>query len=483
MNKSNLSKIFIGNSFGIAITTGTNIILIPLLLKQWGIELYGEWLVLFSVVMYANLLETGFHIYAINKTSRHFHMGKVNNIGKVLINTIYIYLVVFLLFFILYTILYASYDFFQLKLINKTQFQSIEYLLLAEICLMMLFNFMTDFYRSVDEYAKSVLLKNIFLLFKLLTITIVLISYHITPYQLAIIYFMIRFISILILIYFAIKKIKQHRITIKLNLLDYKYIKIIFFKGIEHFTLKIAFLFNFQGVILIVQHMFGPSGVATFSITRTLINFVYQLRTAYINSHINEFIKSSKNTKEIEIIINNIMFNSIFIVFSSSLIILYFSQEIFKLWNIDGIINRSLIYSYVIYVFMQTPWIVLSLFPTLINIPIKVSHPLILSNISAFSLMLIFKQFLILDYIPYVLTLTEITITYSLLRWYKTISISAINKNIALMMIGCTSVLFLSKTLLDYPAYIRLLFISINLSILFFVFRKTKNVYSFKKNC
>ena len=63
---------FLAFSFGQAVVILTNILLVPLYLRVWTPAVYGEWLAIYSVVMYLSNLDLGMQTYVLNRLTQSY---------------------------------------------------------------------------------------------------------------------------------------------------------------------------------------------------------------------------------------------------------------------------------------------------------------------------------------------------------------------------------------------------------------------------
>jgi len=58
------------NFLGQIINIASRIVLVPLFLLSWGADIYGEWLLLSSMVAYLSLIEMGDQLYIVNRKAQ-----------------------------------------------------------------------------------------------------------------------------------------------------------------------------------------------------------------------------------------------------------------------------------------------------------------------------------------------------------------------------------------------------------------------------
>ena len=70
------------NTLGQIIRALEQIIFVPLFLWAWSKALYGEWIILFSIIGYFSIADLGTGNYITNKMTQLYSKGKLKNIPR-----------------------------------------------------------------------------------------------------------------------------------------------------------------------------------------------------------------------------------------------------------------------------------------------------------------------------------------------------------------------------------------------------------------
>src|SRR5438128_6286169 len=73
--KSRLFKSIGANAYGQLVSVGIQLISVPIFLHYWGVELYGEWLILSAIPAYLSLSDIGFASVAGNDMTMRMAKG------------------------------------------------------------------------------------------------------------------------------------------------------------------------------------------------------------------------------------------------------------------------------------------------------------------------------------------------------------------------------------------------------------------------
>ena len=77
-------KGFGANALGQAINVASKIVLVPLFLRAWGVDIYGEWLLLSSFVAYLSLVDLGGQVYIVNRLTQAYACQDISQFRKIL---------------------------------------------------------------------------------------------------------------------------------------------------------------------------------------------------------------------------------------------------------------------------------------------------------------------------------------------------------------------------------------------------------------
>ena len=87
---------------GQAINIASKIVLVPLFLLAWGADIYGEWLLLSSMVAYLSLTEMGSHLYIVNRMTQAYAHRDNDQFRKILHTGLALFLIIPVAVFIIF---------------------------------------------------------------------------------------------------------------------------------------------------------------------------------------------------------------------------------------------------------------------------------------------------------------------------------------------------------------------------------------------
>lgn len=78
----------------VLVMQGGNVLLVPVFLRYWGSELYGEWLVLSAGVAYLAILDLGLQTYVVNRMCQAYATARLDELHRDLHSSLRVYLIV-----------------------------------------------------------------------------------------------------------------------------------------------------------------------------------------------------------------------------------------------------------------------------------------------------------------------------------------------------------------------------------------------------
>lgn len=84
--KAPIAKNMYANLFGVIVNLLNQIVLVPLFLLMWPMELYGDWIILSSFSVFFSMTDLGFNSASMNYFSIKYAEGKYTACSKAIIN-------------------------------------------------------------------------------------------------------------------------------------------------------------------------------------------------------------------------------------------------------------------------------------------------------------------------------------------------------------------------------------------------------------
>src|SRR5260370_27420766 len=86
---------------------GMQILLVPLFVSAWGVDVYGEWLLLSSFAGYLFLADAGASVYIVNRLTQAFALDDLASLRRVLHSGLQLFIVGSLILLLVFLVVLA----------------------------------------------------------------------------------------------------------------------------------------------------------------------------------------------------------------------------------------------------------------------------------------------------------------------------------------------------------------------------------------
>lgn len=263
------------NFLGQIINIAARILLVPLFLLAWGADVYGEWLLLSSMVAYLGLTDMGGAVYIGNRMTQAFAHRDAELLRKILHTGLLLFLLlplVVLVIFITLIFFFNPAGFLHISLTSHRTITLVLTLLALQFVISLPQGILLRVYFAVEMLPRGVMLANFMQLMSLIFVAsglrlgggmAAVALLQIIPYILI----------TAVILYDLNRKFPQFQIF---SLADADIsLGISFIKPSLHFFLiQLNQAFSVQGIIIIVGMVLGPLQVVLFSTMRTIVNLI-----------------------------------------------------------------------------------------------------------------------------------------------------------------------------------------------------------------
>jgi O-antigen/teichoic acid export membrane protein len=260
---------------GQIITIASRILLVPLFLLAWGADIYGEWLLLSSMVAYLSLTEMGSQLYIVNRMTQAYAQRDNDQFCKILHTGLALFLIIPVAVFIIFVTIIVFFNPAQLLHIHQTAPGTVV-LVLVILAFQMVVSLpqsvLLRVYFAVEMLPRGVMLINLMQLMSLIFLAGGLWQrWGMAP--IAVLQLIPYMLTAGIALYDLNRKFPQFKI-LSLQEADFAF-GVSFIKPSLHFFLfQLSQAFSIQGTLQIVGLVLGPIQVVLFSTMRTIVNLI-----------------------------------------------------------------------------------------------------------------------------------------------------------------------------------------------------------------
>ena len=331
---------------------------VPIFLKFWGVNLYGEWLTLNTLTAYFQMTDIGLNTATGNSFTFHYVKSEFDKCSILINNNIFFIFLAFGIIFILMLVLIELNFFtslFQFKLISNITVNICLILLLGQVFIGTLNNLLNTFYIAVGNYARGVMIDNVIRISEYLVLLIGVIA-DIPIYLILLFGLLTKVIGVLIK---YLDSTKYYKLELSYKYLKFKELKEIVIPALSFFSFPVANSMIFQGVTLLVNFFLGSIAVVVFNTTRTFVNFCRSVIDILHKSVWPEYTLAygHSNIKTLRQLHRKTVLLSIILIIITSIFLLMFGKTIYLVWTKGSTeFDPTLFYCFIAALLTNTIW-------------------------------------------------------------------------------------------------------------------------------
>jgi O-antigen/teichoic acid export membrane protein len=207
--------------FGQLISAIQPLLLVPLFLRAWGGEGYGEWCILFAIVSYFSLLDFGSQNYIGNVLTENLIQKHKHNFQSNLSNAVSLFIIISGICFAFFiAIIYITTTFFSDLLPIKNQIENEQWILIflgGSMLLSIPAGIYSTVYRAFNMVARVTIISNILRFFQLFIMAGALYMEY-SPLAYAALYFLFSIIGVVVNIVEHTLEVVMQRLLVEVSM-------------------------------------------------------------------------------------------------------------------------------------------------------------------------------------------------------------------------------------------------------------------------
>ncbi|MGH9876279.1 MAG: glycosyltransferase [Nitrososphaerales archaeon] len=265
------------NAFGQIVTITIQLLSVPLFIAFWGVQQFGEWLVLSAIPMYLSLSDVGFASVAANEmTMRNARGDKPGVLEIYQAGTIMVGACCFLIFGLIILIItnVNLSEIIKVKTISESDIKWVIGLLSAQTLLTLYCGMQYAGFRATGSYATGTVVLNIVRLSEWLAGAIVVATGG-GAVQVACAFLIVRISGIAITQFFLARTAPWLRVSLKnanLNKITH-----LIKPAVSFMAFPLGYSLSLQGATIAIGQSMGGGEVVIFTVYRTLTRFIIQV--------------------------------------------------------------------------------------------------------------------------------------------------------------------------------------------------------------
>lgn len=355
---SPIRKNILANLLGIGVNLLNQIVLVPIFLTYWGVDLYSDWIIISALTSFFIISDIGINSTIQNRFAIEYTKGNSELCNALIICNLIIVSLIFTIIAILcvaFLSIFNITDVLSISTLSKSKSSLVFIFLLVQMFATMYMGIPNAILRSIHKNYLAVIYDQ---LAKLAVVIITIISL-ITEIDIV---FMSCLMCIPLLINIIFKFYKANnvfKITLTTQLITRRLLKTTFVQGFGYLSFPVANAILLQGFTLVVNRYFGTESVVLYNTTRTMCNFIKTLLNTVLNSVWPEYsiAYGKKDYKRMKSLYHKAIHLSMLTAALISVGLLIFGPFIYRIWtNGEVTFNYSLMIAFLIVLFVNTFW-------------------------------------------------------------------------------------------------------------------------------
>jgi len=347
---------FLGQALGLI----SQALLVPLFLQTWGVDLYGEWLVLGSILAYLSLADMGGQLYVINLLTQAYTQGNAVRFQRVLSTAVafFVILPTGVLLVCLAAALMMPPNLVPLANVTDYGTALIVLVLLAlQIAYSIPLGTLTGVYRAVGLLPRGVMIGNALQLLQLLVTGAALLMGGGVAWVAT-----VQIMTLAMMAGIVIKDLTKHLPEYSLFSLAYIDLSLArtFLKPSLHFlTIQLSQMLSVQGLVVLIGTVLGSIQVVVFTTMRTIVNAMKQLLGALSFAAWPEMTRldSAGDADKLFRLFRALFRSTLVITALLTITLHYWGESIYHLWLGDAVEYQPRILDlFLVYILQAVLW-------------------------------------------------------------------------------------------------------------------------------
>ena len=354
--KINKKRIFHGigaNGFNQVVNILIQLITVPFFIQSWGVELYGEWIILSTIPSYFFMSNMGFINVAENMMAIEVSSGKKKNAIETYQSTFILLTIITVILFLMLIVIknfnINISEILNIKLLDENQVFNITEIYILSVMINFYYGLITAGFRCEGDYVFITWIGSIGRLLELFVVVTLLIIKR-GPIELAVAICFSKVMIMLISYSILTNKYKWFKFGIK-NF-KIKVLKLMLQPSLSFVAYDFGNILKLQGILNVIGIIIGPVAVVIFTTTRTLFSTIQQINGIVSRAICPEisFAYGEKNHLKIKKLYLFSMYSSSIISLLLLIVLGAFGRIIIEVWTN----NKIQVDGYFFYLMLMT---------------------------------------------------------------------------------------------------------------------------------
>lgn len=331
-------KNYFANVYGMGVTILNQIVMVPIFINFWGVEKYGNWIIITAFSSFFSMANLGLNQATNNEFVISYQFNDLRKCNSLLVNSFYFILSITLIILMLgagFASFYGFKETLSVTLFNSLETNTIFMLLLFNVFIKMLGGIYNGVFRIKHKAHLNAIIENTIKLVETFILVLGLV-YSLKLSTILLLYNIPVLTSIVIKHFYSLR---HFRVSFSVKFFDFKLLKQIIYPSVGFMLIPLSQAISNQGMIFVVNSVLGPMILVLFTTTRTLVNFIRTIVDLFGNSIYPE-ISIAWGQQKINTILKifngtlKIVLASIFLIVA---VLWFFGEDIFLRWTKNSV--------------------------------------------------------------------------------------------------------------------------------------------------
>ena len=388
-----LARGIAANVLGQVLGLATRLLLVPLFLATWGVDVYGDWLLLTSLVAYLSIADLGAQLYIVNRATQEHARHNLVALRRVIHSGLVLFLVVpaaVLVAFGLLVLMLNPAELIGIQHTSSSTAAVVLMLMAIQLLLTLPYGLLIGIYRAVGLLPSGVMLGNVVLLIQLVA-TAGALRLGAGMAQVAV----LQVVPFVLVSIFALLDLSRRFPELGLFSVAEARLSTIreFVRPSLHFLfIQLSYALSIQGITLVVGLLLGSAELVVFSTLRTMVNSMRQLLAMAAHTAWPEMTRlDAVQDRSHLLALFRVLIRSSMVVSLLSIVALhFFGQLIYSVWLRNSVeFRQDLLDLFLLYVVQAVFWTACSNVLMAVNAHHIISRVLVASAVLSVALALL----------------------------------------------------------------------------------------------
>jgi len=348
--RNRLHKGFGANIYNQGVTIIVQLVGVPVLLYAWGVELYGEWLILFAIPAYLSMSDLGFTLSAANDmTTKVAYNDRVGALVVFQSLSALVHGVIVFALILTTCLLFCTpfSEWLPLHRMSSNEARWVLWFLAAEVFARLADGVNHAGFRANGDYALHLSLRSTTRLLQFSGLWVVAL-WDLRPVAAAGAFFGVRSLSS---IAFRLLLMQRHRwLTFGFAHVRSAELRRLFKPALANIAIPFSQTLNIQGMVLVIGSVLGSVAVVTFSTLRTLTRIAFQLVRSVSNAIEPEIARAygRQDPGEMNSLFLHGLRASLWLAFAAGICLFVFGELILSLWTKGKVSMDSVLFTWLV---------------------------------------------------------------------------------------------------------------------------------------